>query len=98
MKLKKKIVAVACAVAASAFLTGCNKQVFDFQYTFDTAVITINGETNVYSINSWTDYQDGEQLQLTLQDGSVILVSSYNTILVCMNGSNNSVFINDLSK
>ena len=98
MKLKKKIVAVACAVAASAFLTGCNKQIFDFQYTFDTAVITVNGETKVYSISSWTDYQDGEQLQLTLRDGSVILVSSYNTILVCTEGSNGSVFINDLNK
>ena len=98
MQMKKKIAAVACAVAVSAFLTGCNKQIFDFNYTFDTAIVTVNGETKVYPINSWTDYAEGEQLQLILQDGSVILVSSYNTILVCTNDKNSSILINDLNK
>lgn len=97
MQLKKKIAAVACVVAASALFTGCNKQIFDFNYTFDKAVITVNGESKVYSIDSWTDYE-GEQLQLTLTDGSVILVSSYNTILICTNSNDSSIFINDLNK
>lgn len=98
MKKIKIVLALIIMAAAAIFLTGCNKDIFDFQYTFDTAVITINGETKVYSIQSWTDYTDGEQLQLILKDGSVILVSSYNTVLVCTNENNNSIFINDLSK
>lgn len=96
--MKKIKIALALVIIAALVLTGCNKQIFDFQYTFDTAIVTINGEAKVYSISSWTDYTDGEQLQLILQDGSVILVSSYNTILVCTNDNNSSILINDLNK
>ena len=96
--MKKIKIALALVIVAALVLTGCNKQIIDFQYTFDAAIITINGETKVYSITSWTDYADGEQLQLILKDGSVLLVSSYNTILVCTNDNGNSMLINDLSK
>jgi len=96
--MKKIKIVLALVIILALVLTGCNKQIFDFQYTFDTAIVTVNGETKIYSISSWTDYAEGEQLQLILQDGSVILVSSYNTILVCTNDNNSSVLINDLNK
>lgn len=48
-------------------LSGCNKTVFDMNYTFNKAIIP---------------RYDGEQIQLELEDGTILLVSSYNCILV----------------
>ena len=64
---------------------------FDTNYTFDKAIIQKGDKEIIVDIESWTDY-DGEQLQLELTDGSVILVSSYNTILVCTNDGKSKVF------
>lgn len=80
--MKKRTIGILCGLTlCGAFLTGCNKTVLDTNYTFDTAIITIAGETHKVKIDKWCDYE-GEQLQLVLKDGSKILVSSYNTILI----------------
>lgn len=67
-----------CGENARAF----NKQVFDFQYSFKYAIIQRYDGEQIIELKSWTDYEDGEQLQLTDTDGRVWLVSSYNTILI----------------
>ena len=46
-----------------ALLTGCNKQVFDFEYTFDKIVCNYDGDEFELKINKWTDYE-GEQIQV----------------------------------
>lgn len=56
-------------------LTGCNKKVFDFEYTFDYAECYLNGEYQKYEIEQWTDYE-GEQIQIKTKDGNNYLVSS----------------------
>lgn len=61
-------------------LTACNKQVFDFNLKFDRAYVKIGDEWKDVAIKSWKDY-DGEQIQITLQDDTVILTSSVNCIL-----------------
>lgn len=63
------------------FLTGCNKQIVDFDYTFDKAICVIGNETKEIELASWKDY-DGEQLQLIDTDGNKYLVSSFNCTLI----------------
>ena len=61
-------------------LTACNKQIIDFNLKFDRAYVKIGDEWKDVAIKLWNDY-DGEQIQITLQDDTVILTSSVNCIL-----------------
>lgn len=88
----KKIVSLIVVSCAALTLGGCNRTLFDTNYTFNKAIITVGSQTYCYNIKSWRDYE-GEQLQITLEDGSVILVSSYNTILINTNGDGTSTII-----
>lgn len=81
----KKILAIFLAMTLMLVsLCSCgNKDLFDTNYTFDTAIITMPDGTGLtIKIKNWTDYEDGEQLQITATDGTVYLVSSYNCILI----------------
>ena len=53
----------------------------DLNYTFDKAICKIGDETKEIEIKKWTDY-DGEQLQITDEDGNIYLVSSINCTLI----------------
>lgn len=71
---------VTCVLFMMCF-TGCgNYEEFDFTYTFTKAYVKIGEEWKDIEVKSWTDYE-GEQLQLRLHDGTVMLVSSINCIL-----------------
>lgn len=61
-------------------LSGCNKQIFDFDFTFDHAYLKIGEEWKVLEIASWRDYE-GEQYQIKLKDGTTMVVSSVYCIL-----------------
>ena len=72
-----------CAVSCTTADTGYNKQLFDFNNHFEYAIIQRYDGEQIIHIDRWTDYEDGEQLQIVEKDtGRVYLVSSYNTILV----------------
>lgn len=62
--------------------TSCNKQIFDLNYTYNKIHIYESGKC--YSIESWTDYE-GEQIQVKLKDGSVVVISSISCILISGN-------------
>lgn len=89
---KRKTIILITLITLITILTACNKTMFDTNYTFDKAIIQKGDKEIIVDIESWTDYDDGEQLQLELTDGSVILVSSYNTILVCTKDGKSKVF------
>lgn len=59
---------------------GCNKQVFDFDYTYDVAVCNYGGDRFELNINKWNDY-DGEQIQIK-SDGKTYLLSANNCYLI----------------
>lgn len=80
--MKRKALALILASALSAMmLTGCNKQILDFQYNYNYAIIYLqNGEVVEGKVQSWNDYE-GEQLQVKI-DGVVYLTNSYNCTLM----------------
>lgn len=78
---KKNITGVAIIVAILLCMTGCNKETFDFNYTFDKAICNIGGTYHEFKIDKWTDYE-GEQIQLTDKEGNVYLVNSVNCTLI----------------
>lgn len=61
---------------------GFNKQVFDFNYDFKYAVLTRYDGEQLIPIQSWTDFEDGDQIQFTSTDGITYLVHSSNVILL----------------
>ena len=61
---------------------GCNKQILDTTYSYEKAIIYLpNGETIEGKVDSWTDYEDGDQLQIKI-DGKNYLVHSSNCVLI----------------
>ena len=82
--MKKRVLAlILAATLAIGGLTGCgNKDMWDTVYTFDYAIIKLpNGEIVEGKVDKWTDYEDGDQLQVTI-DGKIYLTSTLNCTLI----------------
>ncbi len=81
----KKVIALLLAVIvvlSVCLLTGCNKQMVDLTYSYEYAIIGLpKGETVEGKVSSWTDYEDGDQLQVKI-DGKTYLVHSSNVVLI----------------
>ena len=79
----KKILAVLILVALMVTLTGCgNRDMFDTVYTYNEAVLSMADGTIVRGkVQSWRDYEDGEQIQVKI-DGVTYLVNSVNITLI----------------
>lgn len=80
--MKKKLLLMG-VLAATATTPSCgNKDVFDTVYTYDRAIVRLPDDTVVEGdLYSWTDYADGDQIQVTV-DGKTYLVHSSNVILI----------------
>ena len=81
----KKLIALLLVVILALsvmLLAGCNKQLVDLTYSYEYAIIGLpNGETIEGKVSSWTDYEDGDQLQIRI-DGKTYLVHSSNVVLI----------------
>ena len=81
----KKAIAFLLAVIvvlSALLLNGCNKQMLDLTYSYEYAIIGLpNGEVVEGKVSSWTDYEDGDQLQIRI-DGKTYLVHSSNVVLI----------------
>ena len=81
----KKVVAlllVVIALLSACLLSGCNKQMVDRTYSYEYAIIGLpNGETVEGKVSSWTDFEDGDQIQVKI-DGKTYLVHSSNVVLI----------------
>lgn len=63
-------------------LTGCNKQIIDLTYKYDTAIISLpNGEIVQGPVESWKDFGDGDQIQVKI-GGKTYLVHSSDVVLI----------------
>lgn len=79
----KKILAITLiSILLVATLSSCNKQVFDTTYSFDKAIISLpNGDVIEGTVDSWTDYEDGDQIQVKI-NGTTYLVHSSDVVLI----------------
>lgn len=79
----KRTILLLLAVFVAMSMSACNYQVMDLQYSFSKAIVKMPDDTvKEIDIKCWTDYEDGEQLQITDKDGTVYLVSSFNCVLI----------------
>ena len=81
----KKSIAVLLAlvvILGMTVLAGCNKQMVDLTYSYEYAIIGLpNGEVVEGKVSSWTDFEDGDQIQVKI-DGKTYLVHSSNVVLI----------------
>ena len=77
----KRIFALS-AVVLFLLLAGCNKQMVDMTYSYEYAIISLpNGEVVEGKVSSWTDFEDGDQIQVKIA-GKTYLVHSSNVALI----------------
>ncbi len=85
MKTPVIAIIVIIGILMSYFLVGCNREIFDMTWKYDTAVTRWpDGSMKTIKIKSWRDYE-GEQIQITDHNGNAYLLSSFNTILLKTN-------------
>lgn len=76
------VLSIMCGLVACGDRPYSNKQLFDFTYSFDTAIISLPDGTIVKGkVDSWTDYEDGDQIQVVI-NGTTYLVHSTNVALM----------------
>ena len=78
----KRIKCLIIALMMVLALTGCNRAVYDTAFKFDYAIIELqNGEVVEGKVESWLDFEDGDQIQVKV-DGVTYLVHSCNCTLI----------------
>lgn len=79
--MKKIIALVLVCIIVITVCAGCNKQIIDFTYNYNYAIIKMpNGEVVEGKVSSWNDYE-GDQLQIVI-NGTTYLVHSTNVALM----------------
>lgn len=77
--MKKCIIALTILAMT---ITGCNKQIIDTTFNYDKAILTLpNGELIEGNIDNWRDYEDGDQIQVKINE-ITYLVHSENIVLI----------------
>ena len=80
--MRKKLLVALLTISTAASLTGCNKQLIDTTYKFDYAIIKLtNDEIVEGKVQSWTDFHDGDTVQVKI-DGVSYLVHASNITLI----------------
>lgn len=81
--MNKKLLAAILALGMALSLAGCgNRQMIDLTYSYKYAIISLpNGEIVEGKIDSWKDFEDGDQLQITV-DGVTYLVHATDAVLI----------------
>ena len=84
--MKKVILSIICVASlvftAMCLSTACNKDILDTTWKFDYAYIKLpTGDVVQGKVVSWTDFDDGDQIQITV-NGKTYLTHISNVVLV----------------
>lgn len=84
--MKRKIITLMLALMLLFSLCACsagyNKQIFDTNYKFNTAVILLSdGSTQTVNVQSWNDWENSDSIQFTDDNGVVYYTHISNVIL-----------------
>lgn len=79
----KRFSAVLVLIMTGLLLSACgNKTVFDTTYTYNYAQVKLpDGTVKTGKVKEWSDYEDGDQLQIKFTDGTTYLVHSSQAVL-----------------
>ena len=81
MKTKRMLLTIFIILSIFA-LTSCNYQAIDLTFSYDYAIIKLqNGKVIEGEVQKWRDYEDGEQLQVTINEVTY-LTNSFNCTLI----------------
>lgn len=73
----KKLAIIVSSIILAVSLAACNKQVVDLTYSYERAIISLpNGEIVEGKVQSWTDFEDGDQIQVKIDDVTYLLHAS----------------------
>lgn len=76
------IVVVFSIVLFTMIYAFTNKSIIDTTYSFEEAIISMpNGEVVQGKVSNWTDFDDGDQLQICI-DGKTYLTHASNVVLI----------------
>lgn len=80
--MKKKLTILLAGLGCVLMLGGCNQQIIDVTFSFEQAIIELpNGEIIEGKVESWKDYEDGDQIQVKI-GGKTYLVHSSDIVLI----------------
>ena len=80
--MKKKLLATVLALGMVLSMSACNRQMIDLTYSYKYAIISLpNGEIIEGKVDSWRDFEDSDQLQVTV-DGVTYLVHATDAVLM----------------
>ena len=78
----KKLAIIVSSIILAVSLVACNKQVVDLTYSYERAIISLpNGEIVEGKVQSWTDFEDGDRIQVKI-DGVTYLVHASQIVLI----------------
>ena len=79
----KRLICALLVVIMLMTMAACgNQAVFDTTWSFERAIVFLpNGEKIEGSVNSWTDYDGSDMIQVTI-DGKTYLTHSSNVVMV----------------
>lgn len=78
----KKLAIIVSSIVLAVYLVACNKQVVDLTYSYERAIISLpNGEIVEGKVQSWTDFEDGDQIQVKI-DGVTYLLHASQIVLI----------------
>ena len=78
----KKLAIIVFSIILAVSLAACNKQVVDLTYSYERAIISLpNGEIVEGKVQSWTDFADGDQIQVKI-DGVTYLLHASQIVLI----------------
>ena len=82
LPVKRALIALLC-LSLLLLLTACgNRDLFDTHYTFSRAMIAMPDGTVIEgTVDSWRDYEDGDQIQVTI-GGVTYLTHASNVVLM----------------
>lgn len=76
------ILLLAVVAGCAVLMTSCNKTVLDTKYKFSWAYVVLpDGDVVTGPVDSWTDFDDGDQLQVTIE--GVTYLSHGANIVLC---------------
>ena len=69
-------------IGIAAGVTGSNMHIIDTTFSYERCIVSLpNGEVIDAEIDSWKDYDDGDQIQVKI-NGKQYLVHSSNIVLI----------------